>query len=56
MLGQSGRFIGVKFAHSVIEAGASLQGLFIQVLVHYPYPGWPKSTWILIRDAFEKIW
>jgi hypothetical protein len=25
-------------------------------MVHYPYPGWLKSTWILIGDAFEKNW
>jgi hypothetical protein len=27
-----------------------------RVLVHYPYPGWLKSTWILIGGAFEKNW
>jgi hypothetical protein len=25
-------------------------------MVNCPYPGWLKSTWILIGDAFEKNW
>jgi hypothetical protein len=25
-------------------------------MVRYPYPGWLKSTWILIGDVFEKNW
>jgi hypothetical protein len=23
-------------------------------MIHYPYPGWLKSTWMLIGNAFEK--
>jgi hypothetical protein len=54
--------IGEKIAEGKNDGSVSTQNFLIiyiflfRDMIHYPCPGWLKSTWMMIGDAVEKNW